>query len=183
MNFGRRAWFLSPFFILQALMRKFIRILLVVHFCFLTMALFQFLGKLERTNFSYFTAVMNDLYFGDWSFGFFSQKVGSVAFERYTLHKWDSSKVVLDTQKGFRYYTHAHESYNRFYGLSVYIRQDTTYQDLLSHTVAVRMLNQNRDAVQVDVRLMGMQNPSLREWKMGKRSQPREVYFAAFAGQ
>ncbi|HRR07672.1 MAG TPA: hypothetical protein PLO56_03185 [Rhodothermales bacterium] len=164
-------------------MKYLIRTLLVVHFCFLTLALFQVLGKLERTNFSYFTAVMNDLYFGDWSFGFFSQKVGSVAFERYTLHKWDRSQEILDTQKGFRYFTHAHESYNRFYGLSVYIRQDTTYQDLLSHTVAVRMLNQKREAVKVDVSLLGMQNPSLRDWKAGKRSQPKEVYFAEFAAQ
>lgn len=161
-------------------MKKIIRVLVCLHLCFLTFAFTRVVGWLESTPFSYVTAVVNDLYFGDWNFGFFSDKVGLMAFENYTMHRLDSTKYVFDTKKKFRYFTQAHENYNRFYGLSVYLRKDTTYQDLLTHSVAVRMLNRNRDAVKVDVRLESMQLPSLFEFQKGKVAKPVETYFAEF---
>lgn len=158
-----------------------IRVLAVAHLLFLLLSLVHVVERLDRTKVSYLTALINDLYFGDWSFGFFSRQVGNSLVATYDLHFADSSKATLKTEQGFKYYASNLETFNRFYGLSVYMTRDTTYQDLCTRSVAVRLLNVNPQAYKVDLRLDGIYNVRMDEKRAGKKPRYTFLYSTDFS--
>jgi hypothetical protein len=161
--------------------KRFVYSLAFVHLSLIAVVIFHGLDELMlRGWWEQPLAVIRDVNYSLWKYGFFAPDVGASTEVEIRLTDDGGQVRRYSTLEGFRFFLSNLESANRFYGFKRETAIDENYQDLSARSVATRMLNLHPNAWRVEYTLRSIRYPTMRDYRNGARAKVGEIYDTTF---
>ena len=143
--------------------RKIVYLLCVFHFSLISLTIFHGLDNTTPNTFMERPlAVLTAINYSAWRFGFFTPNVGNSTQVDIKLGGRNGEERHYSTAEDFAFFTHHHESANRFYGHKVHSTKDSLFQDLAARSICTYVLNEHPEMNQIQFSMKGIRYPEMR---------------------